>query len=408
MPRQPRALTPERSPTHRLGAELRAYREASGHSQRSLGEKVHLSKSMIGAMETGDRFPTAPVIRACDEELGAAGELCKLWSIAARSRRRAGRPRTSATASAMPTIVAPPGSVSPVVRAIEYVERVWAVRVDRVGLVRGLDSISAATDRGTWVRLEHARSDAIAVRGWGGAEALALAVDGVAAPQWINTLTWRGDDAGSVWRAEEVEYVSELPVGSNSVVEVDPRLPSAWWSAWGSSLDALAQARTSRIAGTRGQPVTAECVTRLIESVWPGRVSSRVSEWAGAHGGMTWRQLTSPACRILGWDGFGIAPRGLDAATLWCHSLSVPSLAGQVWQERRADLESPTGRVMALFCLARLIRSSRGQDGPLRSIAVREASVLLGSKAHAARGRLPSPASRTALSAAAKAVTSSR
>jgi transcriptional regulator with XRE-family HTH domain len=102
-----RELTPALSPAHRLGAELRAYRIKSGHSQKSLGEKVHVSKSMIGAMETGDRFSTAAVIRACDEALGAAGELCRLWSIAASSRWRAGRQTTTAAATRTPTAVAP-------------------------------------------------------------------------------------------------------------------------------------------------------------------------------------------------------------------------------------------------------------------------------------------------------------
>ena len=88
----------------------------SGHSQKSLGEKVHVSKSMIGAMETGDRLSTAAVIRACDEELGAAGELCKLWSIAARSRQRAGRPTTPVSAARTSATVAPSASVSVVTR----------------------------------------------------------------------------------------------------------------------------------------------------------------------------------------------------------------------------------------------------------------------------------------------------
>jgi DNA-binding XRE family transcriptional regulator len=92
---------------------LRAYRIKSGHSQKSLGEKVHVSKSMIGAIETGDRFATATVIQSCDEELGASGELCELWSIAARSRRRAGRPTTSATAILTPTPAAASSSSAP-------------------------------------------------------------------------------------------------------------------------------------------------------------------------------------------------------------------------------------------------------------------------------------------------------
>lgn len=92
MPRPLRPLTPELSPAHRLGAEFREYRRKSTHSQKSLGEVVHVSKSLIGAIEVGERISTAAVIKACDDELGAEGVLCGLWRVAARSRRRAGRP----------------------------------------------------------------------------------------------------------------------------------------------------------------------------------------------------------------------------------------------------------------------------------------------------------------------------
>jgi hypothetical protein len=142
-------------------------------------------------------------------------------------------------------------------------------------------------------------------------------------------------------------------------------------------MDALADARTTRLAVVRRQPVTAEHVAGVVEALWPGRVQFRITEWACAHGDMTWKKLTSPTCWILGWDGFGLAPRGLDAATLWSSSLAVPAVAARIWRERRADLESPSGTLMALFCLARLIGSPRAQAGPLYGPALREASLLL-------------------------------
>src|SRR5215469_2240015 len=96
MPKPLRPLTPYLSPSHRLGAALRASRLDKRHTQKSLGDVVHVSKSMIGAIEAGDRISTFNVIKACDDELGAAGELCTLWRAAASSRRRAGRPTKSA------------------------------------------------------------------------------------------------------------------------------------------------------------------------------------------------------------------------------------------------------------------------------------------------------------------------
>lgn len=100
MPKPLRPLTPDLSPAHRLGAGLREYRLKSTHSQKSLGDVVHVSKSLIGAIEMGERISTAAVIKACDDELGAQGVLCELWRVAARSRRRAGRP-------GKPTVVEP-------------------------------------------------------------------------------------------------------------------------------------------------------------------------------------------------------------------------------------------------------------------------------------------------------------
>lgn len=375
MPRPLRPLTPDLSPAHRLGAELRAYRLKKEHSQKSLGDVVHVSKSMVGAIEAGQRISTAEVIKACDDELEASGALCALWRAAARSQRPVGRPAKPAAVQPS-TRTARPIAGSPLDRAIEHVERVWSVCLDRAGAVRGFASLSIGTDRGTWIRLEHARTEQIGERGWGGAEA-AVALRDVAAPQWIRTLTWRGEESGVVWRADEVEFVAETPVETRSVLASDPKLPSSWWRTWGTAMDALAAARSARIAVAHRQPVTVQHVEQVIRAVWPGRVEPRVTEWACAHGEMTWRKLTGPTCWILGWDGFGLAPRGLDAATLWSSSLAVPEVAARIWRDRRAELESPTGTVMALFCLARILGSRRAQDNPLYSLAGRQASLLL-------------------------------
>ncbi len=381
MPKPLRPLTPDLSPAHRFGAELRAYRRKKGHSQQSLGDVVHVSKSMIGAMEAGERISTAEVVRACDDELEAAGELCKLWQAAARSRRHAGRP---AKVADPPLGRASHSTASSALdRAIEHVEHVWSVRLDRANAVRGFASMGAASDRGTWIRLEHAQTEQVGVRGWGGAEA-SIALRGVAAPAWTNTLIWRGEESNVVWRADEVEFVNEPPVEAGPALGADPRLSDSWWSAWGSSMDALASARVARIAVAHHQPVTAQHAARAVEAVWPGRCDVRVTEWTCAHGEMTWRKLTSPACWILGWDGFGLAPRGLDAATLWCSSLAVPEVAARIWRERRADLESPTGTVMALFCLARVLSSPRSRATPLYGLTVRKAALLLGRDSQAA------------------------
>lgn len=381
MPKPLRQLTPDLSPAHRLGAELRKLRCARGHSHKSLGEKVHTSKSLIGAIETGERISTAEVIRACDDELGAAGTLVALWIVASRARTKVGRPSKQAIGGLAGTVRS--SGDSPLGRALEHVERSWLVQLDWGGVVRGLASIGARTDRGTWVRLEHGQVGEITSPSWGGVEASA-ALQGVAAPSWISTLTWRGEEPGVVWRADEVELVDEPPMSQDAALYTDPGLPSAWWSTWGNSMQALSEAQIARVARSRQQPVSAQRVARVIEDVWPGRVDTRISEWTCAHGDMTWRKVTGPHCWILGWDGFGLAPRGLDAATLWSNALAVPEVATRIWRERRADLESPTGTVAALFCLARLLRSPRTKHDRLHRLADREASVLMNYTSQAA------------------------
>jgi DNA-binding XRE family transcriptional regulator len=373
-----RQLTPDFSPAHRLGAELREYRCERGHSQKSLGDAVHVSRSLIGAIEAGDRISTAEVIGACDDELGAAGALNALWSAAAESRRKAGRPAIPAAASRTASSVRHAAD-TPVERALEHVERSWLVRLDRVTVRRGLTSVGVATDRGTWIRLEHGPLDEIAGTGWGGVEASA-ALRNVGAPSWINSLAWRADEPGKVWRADEMELVHEQPVSRDPTLTADPGLPPRWWLAWRRYMQALADSRTERVASFERSSVSAQCVAQAIEDVWADQVDPEVSEWACAHGDMTWRKLTRPSCRILGWDSFGLAPRGYDAAVLWSNSLGVPDVAARIWQERSADLESSTGIVMVLFALARQIRSSPAYCESRHAVAVQEATALLGRK----------------------------
>lgn len=375
MPRPLRPLTPDLSPAHRLGAELRKYRCERGYSQKSLGQVVHVSGSMIGAIETGARISTAAVIKACDDELGAAGALSALWIAAAESRAKAGRPAKPAASDA--AAAAEPTFSTPVDRAIGHVESSWLVRLNRATIRRGRASIGAATDRGTWIRLEHGQLDEIAFHGWGGIEA-SVALNGVGAPRWINSLTWRAEVPGQAWRADEIELVHEPPVSKEPTLTADPGLPAAWWEAWSNRMQALADIHTARVATSEHIPVSPEHVAQVIDDVWAVHIGAEFTEWACAHGSMTWRKLTWPDCRVLGWDGFGLAPRGFDAAVLWSNSLAVPNLAARIWRERRADLESSTGVAMALFALARLLRSSQVGHESIRPLVVREASALVG------------------------------
>jgi hypothetical protein len=258
---------------------------------------------------------------------------------------------------------------------LTWAERALAVHVDRNNLVHGEASIGGPTDRGTWVKLEARPDDHIGMASCDGVEA-AASLEGVARPEWLGSVSWPDKPARLLWRADEMELVEAKPVQRTGPLGSDPRLPARWWRTWSATLNALGRHQTSRCALVDGVPVTSELVKATAESAWPG-AACRVDEWTCAHGALTWSKVTGPECWLLGWHGWGLAPRGLDAATLWSSSLAVPAVAEQIWHEQRAELESVTGYATALFCLARLLAHTNAEDERLRARIAEAASCLV-------------------------------
>ncbi|GAB1695152.1 helix-turn-helix domain-containing protein [Krasilnikovia sp. M28-CT-15] len=79
MSRPERVLTPDRSPQHRFGYELRALRKARRLSQDTLGKLVHVSGDLVRLIELGERQPTQAFAESCDRELNAPGVLARLF-----------------------------------------------------------------------------------------------------------------------------------------------------------------------------------------------------------------------------------------------------------------------------------------------------------------------------------------
>ena len=74
-----RPLTPELSPRHRFGFELRRIRLAQGLSLAGLGGKINYSGDLLGRVEKAERRPSAHLAEALDRALGAHGELIQRW-----------------------------------------------------------------------------------------------------------------------------------------------------------------------------------------------------------------------------------------------------------------------------------------------------------------------------------------
>ncbi|WP_051713434.1 phosphotransferase [Actinoalloteichus caeruleus] len=247
----------------------------------------------------------------------------------------------------------------PIEKLLTRVEARFATVLDRETVVRKRRSVGARTNRGTWIRIEVRTLTKISEHGQvaDGVEAAELLKD-VAKPAWYGGTSWLDPSAPIVWRADEVEFVPE-PTVRRGPEGLDVTLPDAWWNTLNASLDALAVQRTNRIATPDTETISQGLVTREIERAFPRQVDSTITgPWTTAHADLNWSNLTAPDCWILDWEDHGMAPRGLDAATLWASSLTVPRLAERVHQERHEDLSTRPGQLMVIFCVSKILNDS--------------------------------------------------
>ncbi|MFE3375810.1 hypothetical protein [Streptomyces anulatus] len=258
----------------------------------------------------------------------------------------------------------------PVEAALDRAERMLGVRLDHETLVRKRRSVGARTDRGTWVRIERRRLDWIGVHG-GDGTASAEALYGIAKPEWFAGVAWRDEVDPVMWRADETGLLPGAPVGS-AVASEAPKASKGWWASLNASLDALAAQHTNRIATPDTETLTQDLITETIHSVFPG-VDTSVTDWRPAHADLNWANVTVPVFCLFDWEDWGMAPRGLDAATLWGASLAVSALANRVRSERRDDLTSRDGKLMMLFVAAKILGPYRDPDDP-RLIPARKAA----------------------------------
>lgn len=247
-------------------------------------------------------------------------------------------------------------------------------------IVRKRRSIGVQTHRNTWVRIEARALDKSAEQHQinNGIHASTL-LTGIAKPRWYQAVSWYDEATDTLWRADECELVTGPHVVPIGYPLAEPELSSQWWCTLNRSLDNLADQHTTRIATPDTQPITQALVTETIEQAFPGRINTTITDqpWAPAHGDLNWSNLTAPECWILDWEDLGLAPRGLDAATLWMTSIMVPTLADKVYHERRADLESRPGKIMALFYCAKELNDPQFPSTPAYEPTTQQATRLL-------------------------------
>jgi len=95
-----------------FGTRLMRLRIASGRSLAQAADRIHISRSHLGNLETGRKRPTAEVAKACDAAFGASGSLIVL-ALEARTCRKTEPPtwRTPRSGGAKTCLSLDPGEV---------------------------------------------------------------------------------------------------------------------------------------------------------------------------------------------------------------------------------------------------------------------------------------------------------
>ncbi|WP_331758781.1 hypothetical protein OG225_41260 (plasmid) [Nocardia sp. NBC_01377] len=261
-----------------------------------------------------------------------------------------------------------------------------ATSLDHSTIVRKRRTLGIATDRNTWVRIEarpHATATAQGQTN-NGIETSAL-LHGIAKPRWHQAVSWLDDTTDTLWRADECDLVTGPAATPIGYPLTEPTLTPHWWTTLNTSLDNLARQSITRRATPDTQPITQALVTDTIEGVFPGALETTIDDtraWVPAHADLVWSNLTAPDCQILDWEDLGLAPRGLDAATLWTNSLMIPALADRVFGERQADLETRSGKLMALFTCCKDLTSPGFATAPAYAPTTAHATRLIAELTH--------------------------
>lgn len=170
-------------------------------------------------------------------------------------------------------------------------------------------------------------------------------------------------DGGTAYRAELTACPDE-PACSPTPGPPPGLAPGdRWWATLRRTLETVGRAVTDRVAVDR--PAIDAAVPRVL-----GLPAPRVERFAPAHADLHWANLTAHGPHVLGWERWGLAPAGYDAAVLHACSLAHPVLASRVRSEF-PFLETELGRAAEIVALAELLPAVAPADDPALFTALR-------------------------------------
>jgi len=224
-----------------------------------------------------------------------------------------------------------------------------------------------------WLRVAFASTDPFVCPFWNGnIEAEAGLPRSIPRPRLRAWHDW--SDQLGLYRAELFDHTSRRTVADSAAIATLPDLPDRWWAALRNALDDIATVAINRVAIQQG----------FLDWVMPRYLGAPIdtlapTSWATAHGELHYANLCAPDLCLLDWEGWGIAPRGYDAAMLHSYSLLVPEAAERVRRELGHILDTPDGRFAELVVISELLHAAdRGSHLELIQPLRQRAARLLG------------------------------
>ncbi|MBB4934267.1 hypothetical protein F4561_005087 [Lipingzhangella halophila] len=217
----------------------------------------------------------------------------------------------------------------------------------RMGFNNVTVSARAVTPEGSpvWVRVSRVPQPPLWPRAHAIKEAQVL-VNRVPMPRVIDECEWEqwDDDLEKMGHARALvfEWVDGSPVFPEPTADTAPDVSDVWWRQLRDVHDAIT---TAEWAGPgRSEKHFARRVTRHLPDA-PGLTHI---PWVPQHGDFHWANLVSPLT-VVDWEGFSLAPAGLDAATLLTYSLSHPPTAERVSTIFSDVLSGDLGRCVQIY-----------------------------------------------------------
>ncbi|OSC66144.1 hypothetical protein B5181_17695 [Streptomyces sp. 4F] len=162
-------------------------------------------------------------------------------------------------------------------------------------------------------------------------------------------------DDGTAYRAELSRRVDQPVLTDDPILQHALQLPDSWWQQLGGALEKVATVDTDRVA------VRQQYMDRAIPE-YVGIPAPTDARWTTAHADVHWANLTAQPLQLLDWEGWGQAPEGFDAATLYAYTLLQPDTAARV-RTAFPILGSPSGLAAEATVCAQLLQTvSRGDN----------------------------------------------